>query len=40
MDSIWNLEFQLFVLIAVGFLTRRIGMIGNTGEKSLTDLVL
>lgn len=40
MRQLWNLEFQICVLIAVGFLARRIGLVSKTGEKNMTDLVL
>ncbi|MBR1585454.1 MAG: AEC family transporter, partial [Clostridia bacterium] len=40
MTQIWSLEFNIFVMMAVGFLTRQIGIVSKTGEKNLTDLVL
>lgn len=40
MERLFDLEFQIFILIAVGFLVRRIGIISKAGERELTDLVL
>lgn len=40
MGELLNLEFNLFVLIAVGFLLKRIALVGREGEKNLTDLVI
>ena len=40
MKQLWNLEFQIIALIAVGLLARRTGLVGKTGEKNMTDLVL
>lgn len=40
MEQLFNLEFQIFILIAVGFLVRKIHIVSKTGEKNLTDLVL
>lgn len=40
MNSIWGLEFQIFTLILVGLLVRKLGISSKTGEKNMTDLVL
>ena len=40
MGELLNLEFNLFAMIAVGFLLKRVGLIGREGEKNLTDLVI
>ncbi len=40
MQALLTLEFNFFVLMAAGFLVRRIGIVGAQGERNLTDLVL
>ena len=40
MSAILSLQVMIFALIAVGFLVRRIGIVGPEGQKNLTDLVL
>ncbi|MBR3296432.1 MAG: AEC family transporter [Firmicutes bacterium] len=40
MQKLLTMQFTLFVLIAVGLLLSRIGVIGREGRKNLTDLVL
>ena len=40
MGELMILEFSIFVMVAVGLLVRRIGIIGEQGEKNITDLVL
>ena len=40
MNRLLVLEFNIFAMIAVGFLVKKIGMVGKQGEKNLTDLEL
>lgn len=40
MDEVVILELTLFILLAVGFLVKRIHLIDASGQRSLTDLVL
>ncbi len=40
MDTILPLLATLFLLIALGFLVKRIGLVGEQGRKNLTDLVI
>ena len=40
MGTVINLQITLFGLIAVGFLIKKIGIIGDAGQKNLNDLVL
>ena len=40
MSQLWTLEFNIFAMIGVGFLVKRIGMVSKTGQKNLTDLEL
>lgn len=40
MTELLTLELSIFAMIAVGFMVRRIGIVGEQGEKNLTDLVL
>ena len=40
MQELLSLEFRIFILIAVGFLVRRLDIVGKQGEKNITDLVL
>ena len=40
METLLNLQIILFLLIFAGFLVRRLGIIGEQGQKNMTDLVL
>lgn len=40
MEALLSLQFNLFVMIGVGFLIRKLHVIGSEGQKTLTDLVL
>ena len=40
MAKLWSLEFNIFVMMAVGFLIRRIKVVGKEAERVITDLVL
>lgn len=40
MEKLWSLEFNIFVMIAVGFLTRKVRVVGREAEGILTNLVL
>ena len=40
MKTFWSLEWNIFVLMGVGFLLRRIGLLKKEAERALTDLVL
>ena len=40
MDKLWSLEFNIFAMMAVGFLIRRIRVVGKEAERVITDLVL
>lgn len=40
MEALLSLQFNLFVMIGVGFLLRRIHVVDGRGQKVLTDLVL
>lgn len=40
MDKLWPLEFNIFVMMAVGFLVRKIRVLGKEAERVITDLVL
>ena len=40
MAALWSLEFNIFVMVAVGFLIRRIRLVGKEAEGVITDLVL
>ena len=40
MEKLLSLEFELFAMIAVGFLIRRIRLLGKEAEGLITDLVL
>lgn len=40
MGELLSLEFSIFAMIAVGFLVKRLGIVGEQGEKNVTDLVL
>ena len=39
-SSLWNLQGQLFALLAVGLLLRKVGLFNETAKTLLTDLVL
>ena len=40
MQALLTLEFSIFTMILVGFLVKRTGIVGDQGEKNITDLVL
>ncbi len=40
MEKILSLEFSIFVMMAVGFLVRKIRLVGKEAERVVTDLVL
>lgn len=40
MEKLWSLEFNIFVMVAVGFLIRRFHLVGKAAEGVITDLVL
>ena len=40
MSKVWSLEFNIFVMMAVGFLIRKIRLVGKEAERVVTDLVL
>ncbi|MBQ9265272.1 MAG: AEC family transporter [Clostridia bacterium] len=40
MDKLWPLEFNIFVMMAVGFLIRKVKVLGEEAERVITDLVL
>lgn len=40
MDKLWSLEFNIFVMMAAGFLIRRIHVLEKEAERIITDLVL
>ena len=40
MEKLWSLEFNIFVMMAVGFLIRKIHVVGKEAERVITDLVL
>lgn len=40
MEELIELQCTMFTLIFIGFLLKRIGMIGDEGKKNLTDLVI
>ncbi len=40
MEGLLSLEFNIFVMIAVGFLIRRVNVVGKEAERVVTDLVL
>ena len=40
MEELINLQLMIFSLIAIGLLVKKIGMVGKTGQKNLTDLVV
>lgn len=40
MEKLWSLQFSIFVMVAVGFLIRKIRIVGKEAEHVITDLVL
>lgn len=40
MEELIDLQLMIFSLIALGLLVKKIGMIGEVGQKNLTDLVV
>lgn len=40
MDDVFLLEWTIFVLLALGFLAKRIRLVNREGQKNLTDLYL
>ena len=40
MEKLINLEITIFLLTFVGFLVKRIGLVGAQGQRNLTDLVI
>lgn len=40
MEKILTLQATIFLLVAVGFVLKRIGLVGPQGQKNLNDLVL
>ncbi|MBR1711467.1 MAG: AEC family transporter [Clostridia bacterium] len=40
MQELLSLEFNIFVMVAVGFLVGKLKIVGKEGEKNITDLVL
>lgn len=40
MEELINLQLMIFALIIIGFIVKKIGMVGKTGQKNLTDLVV
>ena len=40
MSELLRLSFNMFAMIAIGFLTAKLNVMGKAGEKALTDLVL
>ena len=40
MDKLWPLEFNIFIMMAVGFLIRKTKVLGKEAERVITDLVL
>lgn len=40
MEKLWSLEFNIFVMMAVGFLIRKISLADRQAERVITDLVL
>jgi hypothetical protein len=39
-SSLWNLQGQLFALLAIGLVLRKVGIFNDTAKTLLTDLVL
>ena len=40
MEKLWLLEFDIFVMMAIGFLIRKINIVGKEAERVITNLVL
>ena len=40
MEKLWSLNFSIFTMIAVGFLIRKLRLMGKEAERVITDLVL
>ena len=40
MEKLWSLEFNIFAMMAVGYLIRKIRIVGKEAERVITDLVL
>ena len=40
MEKLWTLEFNIFIMMAVGLLIRKIRIVGREAERVITDLVL
>lgn len=40
MEKVLTLQATIFLLVAVGFMLKRIGLIGPQGQKNLNDLVI
>lgn len=40
MSALWTLEFNIFVMMAVGFIIRKVEVVGKESEGMITDLVL
>ena len=40
MDKLWSLEFNIFIMMATGFLVRKIKLLGKEAERVIMDLVL
>ena len=40
MENLLSLQFTIFALIAVGVLVKKTGLMGESGQKNLTDLVI
>ena len=40
MNDLLILQITIFILLAVGFFVKRIGLVANEGQKNLTDLVI
>ena len=40
MSELWTLEVNIFTMILVGAVVKRLGIVGREGQKNITDLVL
>ena len=40
MEKLWSLEWNILIMMAVGFLIRKIRVVGKEAERVITDLVL
>ena len=40
MAKLWSLEFNIFIMMGVGFLIRKLRIVGKEAERVITDLVL